>query len=243
MVEVHGHAAISAEAPMDRHLADRWLAHAEGKAKLPKLAGGLWHPYRRQWATEGLASQEKGNLSAEATRPMRRGNRVKSGAGTPNTLGYSPFNCAPRKSFAPWRLTVAGARRLTVAAAATRRLSSRVRKNPGAWVSRRPWRVLKKPAHNYATVRCRTSSRIRTSCSTWSDETIPSTPRGRSDRPLQFAVQESSKDLLRGGPIESNERANKQPEPGHSSVARFTWASPPMPSPRACGWAPRGRSC
>jgi hypothetical protein len=37
---------------MDRHLFDRWLAHAERKAKLPKLAGGLWHPYRRKWATE-----------------------------------------------------------------------------------------------------------------------------------------------------------------------------------------------
>jgi integrase len=38
--------------PMDRHLFDRWLTHAERKAKLPKLAGGLWHPYRRKWATE-----------------------------------------------------------------------------------------------------------------------------------------------------------------------------------------------
>jgi integrase len=40
------------DVPMDRHLFDRWLAHAERKAKLPKLAGGLWHPYRRKWATE-----------------------------------------------------------------------------------------------------------------------------------------------------------------------------------------------
>jgi integrase len=38
--------------PMDRHLFDRWLAYAERKAKLVKLAGGLWHPYRRKWATE-----------------------------------------------------------------------------------------------------------------------------------------------------------------------------------------------
>jgi integrase len=38
--------------PMDRHLFDRWLVHAERKAKLPKLEGGLWHPYRRKWATE-----------------------------------------------------------------------------------------------------------------------------------------------------------------------------------------------
>jgi integrase len=38
--------------PMDRHLFDRWLHTAEKKAKLAKLAGGLWHPYRRKWATE-----------------------------------------------------------------------------------------------------------------------------------------------------------------------------------------------
>jgi len=38
--------------PMDRHLFDKWLAVAERAAKLPKLEGGLWHPYRRKWATE-----------------------------------------------------------------------------------------------------------------------------------------------------------------------------------------------
>jgi integrase len=37
---------------MDRHLFDKWLAHAEKKAGLKKLDGGLWHPYRRKWATE-----------------------------------------------------------------------------------------------------------------------------------------------------------------------------------------------
>lgn len=40
------------EQPMDRHLFDKWLRVAEEKAKLPKLQGGLWHPYRRTWATE-----------------------------------------------------------------------------------------------------------------------------------------------------------------------------------------------
>jgi integrase len=40
------------EQPMDRHLFDKWLMVAEGAAKLPKLEGGLWHPYRRKWATE-----------------------------------------------------------------------------------------------------------------------------------------------------------------------------------------------
>ena len=38
--------------PMDRHLFDKWLHVAERKAKVPKLEGGLWHPYRRKWATE-----------------------------------------------------------------------------------------------------------------------------------------------------------------------------------------------
>jgi integrase len=38
--------------PMDRHLFDKWLVAAEREAGLPKLKGGLWHPYRRKWATE-----------------------------------------------------------------------------------------------------------------------------------------------------------------------------------------------
>ncbi len=38
--------------PMDRHLFDKWLTVAEAAAKVPKLEGGLWHPYRRKWATE-----------------------------------------------------------------------------------------------------------------------------------------------------------------------------------------------
>ena len=38
--------------PMDRHLFDKWLSLAERTAKLPKLKGGMWHPYRRKWATE-----------------------------------------------------------------------------------------------------------------------------------------------------------------------------------------------
>jgi len=38
--------------PMDRHIFDKWLRVAETRGGLPKLAGGLWHPYRRKWATE-----------------------------------------------------------------------------------------------------------------------------------------------------------------------------------------------
>ena len=37
---------------MDRHLFDKWLTVAEQKAGLAKLEGGLWHPYRRKWASE-----------------------------------------------------------------------------------------------------------------------------------------------------------------------------------------------
>ena len=37
---------------MDRHLFSTWLLVAERHAGLPKLEGGLWHPYRRKWATE-----------------------------------------------------------------------------------------------------------------------------------------------------------------------------------------------
>ena len=39
-------------APMDRHVLARLLGTAEERAGLPKLDGGLWHAYRRKWATE-----------------------------------------------------------------------------------------------------------------------------------------------------------------------------------------------
>jgi hypothetical protein len=35
-----------------RFTATKWLLRAERLAELPKLAGGLWHPYRRLWATQ-----------------------------------------------------------------------------------------------------------------------------------------------------------------------------------------------
>jgi integrase len=35
-------------------LLGEWLRDAERKAKLPKLHGGLWHPYRRGWASERM---------------------------------------------------------------------------------------------------------------------------------------------------------------------------------------------
>jgi integrase len=43
-------AALNPDQPSDRHLFDNWLKDAEQRAKLPKLKGGLWHPYRRMWA-------------------------------------------------------------------------------------------------------------------------------------------------------------------------------------------------
>jgi hypothetical protein len=59
---------------MDRHPFDRWLIVAEGAAKVPKLEGGLWHPYRRKWATERKGRSVKdvagsvGVLESGATR-------------------------------------------------------------------------------------------------------------------------------------------------------------------------------
>ena len=43
--------AKEADRPMDRHLFDKWLTRAEKAAGMKKLVGGLWHPYRRAWAT------------------------------------------------------------------------------------------------------------------------------------------------------------------------------------------------
>jgi integrase len=38
--------------PIDRYALAAMLKRAERDAGLPKLDGGLWHPYRRKWATE-----------------------------------------------------------------------------------------------------------------------------------------------------------------------------------------------
>jgi integrase len=37
--------------PVDRHLVDSWLRKAERLAGVEPQRGGLWHPYRRGWAT------------------------------------------------------------------------------------------------------------------------------------------------------------------------------------------------
>lgn len=38
--------------PLPRHTANLWLARAEELIGLQPLKGGIWHPYRRMWATE-----------------------------------------------------------------------------------------------------------------------------------------------------------------------------------------------
>jgi integrase len=45
-------APLKSNQPLDRHWFEKWLVVAEKEAELPKLDGGLWHPYRRKWATE-----------------------------------------------------------------------------------------------------------------------------------------------------------------------------------------------
>jgi integrase len=38
--------------PIDKDVASGWLRRAESIARLPKLDRGVWHPYRRLWASE-----------------------------------------------------------------------------------------------------------------------------------------------------------------------------------------------
>lgn len=45
-------AADDPDLPLPRSTATKWLEQAERLADLPKLRGGLWHAYRRLWATE-----------------------------------------------------------------------------------------------------------------------------------------------------------------------------------------------
>ena len=45
-------APLDASKPIRRETAAKWLVKAEELAELPKLKGGVFHPYRRLWATE-----------------------------------------------------------------------------------------------------------------------------------------------------------------------------------------------
>jgi integrase len=38
--------------PIPEEMLSQWLDAAEKEAGVPKLAGGVWHPYRRKWASE-----------------------------------------------------------------------------------------------------------------------------------------------------------------------------------------------
>ena len=40
--------------PLPADMLTQWLRAAEAKANLPKLGQGLWHPYRRKWASERM---------------------------------------------------------------------------------------------------------------------------------------------------------------------------------------------
>lgn len=44
---------------LTRYVAAKWLLRAETLAKLPKLVGGTFHPYRRLWATERKDRSQK----------------------------------------------------------------------------------------------------------------------------------------------------------------------------------------
>jgi integrase len=52
MCAEYGKEDVAPPRPMDRHALAVMLKRAEKDAALPKLEGGLWHPYRRKWATE-----------------------------------------------------------------------------------------------------------------------------------------------------------------------------------------------
>jgi len=40
--------------PVPPAMLSQWLRAAEATAQIPKLPGGLWHPYRRKWASERM---------------------------------------------------------------------------------------------------------------------------------------------------------------------------------------------
>jgi hypothetical protein len=52
--------AADPSVPVDHHVATRWLRQAEKLAGLTPLQGGVWHPFRRGWATarKGLSLKD-----------------------------------------------------------------------------------------------------------------------------------------------------------------------------------------
>ena len=56
--------------PIRRDVAARWLLKAEQAAELPKLNRGVFHPYRRLWATERKGLPAKDVASAGGWRDV-----------------------------------------------------------------------------------------------------------------------------------------------------------------------------
>jgi len=70
-----------------RHLADKWLRQAERLAAVEPQEGGLWHPYRRMWATarKDLPAQDVALAGGWAT--VRMVEEVYTQADQHTTLG------------------------------------------------------------------------------------------------------------------------------------------------------------
>ena len=70
--------------PIRRDLTARWLLKAEKKAKLPKLNRGVFHPYRRLWASERKALPAKDVAEAGGWKDIETmlGSYVQSDAAT-----------------------------------------------------------------------------------------------------------------------------------------------------------------
>ncbi len=90
-----------------KDLASEWLLEAERMAGLPKLKGGVWHPFRRKWATArkhlplggrggGRWLEVEGDLASllPATRRGHYVERCPERAGTPGTEGMMQPNLA-----------------------------------------------------------------------------------------------------------------------------------------------------
>jgi hypothetical protein len=64
-------AARGPEKPIRRETAAKWLLRAEALAELPKLVGGVFHPYRRLWASERKALPDVDVAAAGGWRDTR----------------------------------------------------------------------------------------------------------------------------------------------------------------------------
>ncbi len=50
---------VDLDKPIDKSRASRWLRKAEVLAEVPKIAQGMWHPFRRAWASNRRDLPEK----------------------------------------------------------------------------------------------------------------------------------------------------------------------------------------